>query len=575
MPMAFDGYRVGVFIAAQLFLVCLLAQKGIKRHLKAEQYDYLRDLSLVFSMAVASLWSSNVLVQGVVFCAFLAAGLGLVISVYKVPLWPAYFLIGLLLALEGPSIDFIGLPFGSYCYLSRFQSILATALWVGLFPFVLRELDRVGGLGGHMLAVSLVLMLLVTSFSDQYLPEALFLSACGVALLAAFWSRHGHSYRTLGEPLRGFWGVFLAGLSILGVSKGITFTALMVLPLGLFALPLLEISLNACSRFLPHAGAGEISLYHRLVGRGMDHPQAVRLTSATCAAVGGFVAFLQMEISPPLRLLFGLFLTALLVVVIQAIFSKKGSALERKPKIWGVEVDNVSLHFVLGRAISWARFGTGSEHILTLDALSALRTAKDKTFREWVRQASLVLPDGHGLVWALRFLGRPVQQRITGVDFLEQFCRSAAAEAIPVFFLGGRAGVAEEAASRLAERYPGLDVRGARDGYFGEDDEASLADALLQSGARVVFVGLGVPRQEAWIARNRDRLKPMVFVGVGGSFDVLSGNLRRAPQTWQNLGLEWLYRAIQEPWRFRRVSRLPFFVFLVVATRLGLYSPRE
>ncbi|QVL37491.1 WecB/TagA/CpsF family glycosyltransferase [Aminirod propionatiphilus] len=571
--MAFDAYRTGLVLAVLLFLVCFFAEKGLKRHLSAEQYDYLRDLGLVFVLSVASLWSGNVLVQAVALCAFLASGVGLAISLYRLPLWPCYFLVGLLLALEGPGIDFIGLP-GSLHYLSPLASVVATSLWVGLFPLVLRQLDRVGGLAGHMVAVSLALMLLVTAFSGQFLPEAFFLGLCGISLLTVFWSRHGHSYRTLGESLCGFWGVFLAGLSILGVSKGITFTALMMLPLGLFALPLLEISLTVCSRFMPLAEMGEISLYHRLVGRGINHPRAVRMTAATCASVGVSVALLQMELSSPLRLAAGLFVTLLLVLVIQGAFSRNTSAPGRRSSLWGVEVDNVSLPFALGRALSWARYGERSEHIATLDALSALRTLRDGDFREWISRASLVLPDGRGLVWALRFLGCPVQQRITGIDFLEQFCRSASAEALPLYFMGGRPGVAAEAAKRLAFRYPGLDVRGTADGYGGAEDEDALVRAIVESGARILFVGLGVPRQEAWIARNRDRLAPLVLVGVGGSFDVLSGNLRRAPRIWQDLGLEWLYRTLQEPWRWSRVCHLPLFVSLVVATRLGLYGRR-
>lgn len=573
--MIFDSYRVGMIVAALLFIFCFVVEKGLKGRLDADQYDFFRELLLVFSMAVAGLWSGNVLVQTVVLCAFLASGVGLGVGLTRFPLWPGYFLIGFLLALEGPSIDFIGLPFGAFYYLTPVQSYLATALWVGFFPLVLRELDRVGGLGGHMLAVSLALMLLVTSLSGQYLPESFFLGLCGVSLLAVFWSRHGHSYRSLGESLCGFWGVFLAGLSILGVSKGITFTALMLLPLGLFALPVLEFSLSACARFLPFWEGGEISLYHRLVGRGVDHPQAVRLTAATCASVGATVAFLQMELSSPLRLMAGLFLTGLVVLVIQGAFYRGSYAQERKPRLWGVEVDNVSLQFVLGRVLSWARFGTASEHVLTLDALSALKVFSDPSFRDLVQQASLVLPDGRGLVWALSLLGRPVQQRITGIDFMEQFCRLASGENVPLYFLGGQPGVAAEAARRLQSRYPGLEIRGTSDGFFDDHSEMDLLEKIRQSGARVLFVGLGVPRQEAWIARNREILKPMVFVGVGGSFDVLSGKLRRAPQRWQDLGLEWLYRLIQEPRRIKRVIRLPLFVLFVLATRFGLCRSRD
>jgi N-acetylglucosaminyldiphosphoundecaprenol N-acetyl-beta-D-mannosaminyltransferase len=246
----------------------------------------------------------------------------------------------------------------------------------------------------------------------------------------------------------------------------------------------------------------------------------------------------------------------------------------RRPGLWGVSVDNVSADYVLSKILSWTRNSSQGRYIVTLDALSVLRAKKDDSFRERVRGADLVLPDGKGLTMALRFLGKPVQQRIAGVELMEKMCRLASYERVPVYFYGGKSGVPEEAASRMSARYPGLRVAGTAHGYQDEQGRKAVLEDIKSSGARFVFVALGVPKQEDWMAQNAADFAGAVCIGVGGSFDILSGRLKRAPQGWQKTGCEWLYRLIQEPWRWRRVASLPVFVFCVLLTKIGLYRNR-
>jgi N-acetylglucosaminyldiphosphoundecaprenol N-acetyl-beta-D-mannosaminyltransferase len=186
----------------------------------------------------------------------------------------------------------------------------------------------------------------------------------------------------------------------------------------------------------------------------------------------------------------------------------------------------------------------------------------------------MVLSDGVGLLWGLRFLGMPIQERVTGIDFAEQLCRMAAVEGWPVYFLGSRGDTALNCAETLAAKYPGLPVAGARDGYFDMSDPA-VAEAVARSGAKILFVAMGIPRQEKWTALHADRLGDVLAVGVGGAFDVLSGHLRRAPVKLQKFGLEWLFRLCQEPFRWKKDLRLIAFVVRVLATRFGFYVWRE
>lgn len=184
-----------------------------------------------------------------------------------------------------------------------------------------------------------------------------------------------------------------------------------------------------------------------------------------------------------------------------------------------------------------------------------------------VSAAAVVVPDSAGIAWALRSLvGRRVEQ-IPGIDFIDDLCRIAAAASAAVFLLGAKPGVAEAAGRNLAKRHPGLKVAGARNGYFTPDEEPAVIAAIRASRAAVLLVGMSVPRQEKWIASRLESLGVPVVVGVGGSFDVIAGALRRAPRWMRARGLEWLFRLLQQPWRITRMKDLPVFVYHVLKLR--------
>ena len=132
--------------------------------------------------------------------------------------------------------------------------------------------------------------------------------------------------------------------------------------------------------------------------------------------------------------------------------------------------------------------------------------------------------------------------------------------------MGGEPGIAQKAGEVLCSRYIGLKVAGVSDGFFKKEDTASLCAKIKESGAKILFVGLGVPKQEYWLEENIEATGVSVGMGIGGSMDVLSGKLTRAPKVWQKVGMEWLYRVIQEPWRWKRITKLPLFLFYVLLT---------
>ncbi|MDE2573107.1 MAG: WecB/TagA/CpsF family glycosyltransferase [bacterium] len=243
-------------------------------------------------------------------------------------------------------------------------------------------------------------------------------------------------------------------------------------------------------------------------------------------------------------------------------------------QILGCRVDGVDLAAALARAAQFVREG-GPHRIVTLGTEMIVHARGDARYRAVVNGADLCVPDTIGVVFAARLQGMPLHGRVAGVDLLERLCSQAAGEGWSVYLLGAAPGVAEAAGAALAARHPGLRIAGARDGYFGEHEAQQVAAAIHASGARILLAALGFPKQEYFLARWLAASGAAVGVGVGGSFDVIAGRLPRAPEGFRRLGLEWLYRLLREPSRWRRQLALPLFVWLVVLDRLTLGKGRR
>lgn len=242
-------------------------------------------------------------------------------------------------------------------------------------------------------------------------------------------------------------------------------------------------------------------------------------------------------------------------------------------EILGCRLDLIDADEATDTVMRFVREGAGAQ-VVTLGTEMVVYAQRDRAFRDAVNACALSLCDTVGLLTAARRRGAKLRERVTGVELVEHLCARAAREGVPVYFFGGAEGVAADAAAILETRFAGLRVAGTRNGFFAPEEEASIAQAIRASGAAILFVGLGSPRQEMWLARNLAATGCGAAIGVGGSFDVLSGRVRRAPRAWRRFGLEWLYRLIREPRRFRRQLALPYFVWLITLERLG-FGPRR
>jgi N-acetylglucosaminyldiphosphoundecaprenol N-acetyl-beta-D-mannosaminyltransferase len=209
------------------------------------------------------------------------------------------------------------------------------------------------------------------------------------------------------------------------------------------------------------------------------------------------------------------------------------------------------------------------EHLVTPDALCLFRTVREPYFGRILSRAFMAVPDGAGVLWASIFLKeRPILERIPGVDFMQSVCGLAEREGYGVFFLGSRQDHLEQALGKLRSAHPRLVISGSHDGYFCEADEGKIVEEINASGARILFLALGVPLQEYWVDRHRRKLKVHLVMGIGGSLDVLAGKVQRSPLFFQEYGLEWLYRTLREPWRLTRVLSLPLYILLVLREKL-------
>lgn len=212
--------------------------------------------------------------------------------------------------------------------------------------------------------------------------------------------------------------------------------------------------------------------------------------------------------------------------------------------------------------------------VITANPIMVMAALEDPAYKQMMQQAELIVPDGSGVVWASRVGGDPLVERVAGYDLLHELMKQGERHRWKVYLLGASPEVVQETAKRLKAQYPGTEIVGYRDGYFGMEQDDEVIAEIRKTSPDLLFVARGADTQEPWIAKYKDRLAIPVMMGVGGSFDVISGRTKRAPKVFQKLRLEWLYRLLKEPTRFRRMLALPKFVVRVLRERGNLTKLR-
>lgn len=238
-----------------------------------------------------------------------------------------------------------------------------------------------------------------------------------------------------------------------------------------------------------------------------------------------------------------------------------------KVKILNVNIDKVTMD----EALQKLQFFLEEDRVHTVFTPNSeimMAAQRDEELKRILNNADMLLADGAGVVLASKILKLTLPEKVSGYDLVKNSFSLFEGKNVSYFLFGSKPGIAETAKIKINDNYPGIKIAGCYHGYFSKEDENMIIDKINNSGADILLVALGAPRQEKWIYRNKDKLKSIICIGVGGSLDVFAGNVRLAPNFFRRNGLEWLYRLYKEPWRFKRMLDLPRFIIRVIRERI-------
>lgn len=243
------------------------------------------------------------------------------------------------------------------------------------------------------------------------------------------------------------------------------------------------------------------------------------------------------------------------------------SSAPERVQILGFPIDRVTIDQTRDLFRSFLTAPQASDHpthlVLTADSNAYINAETDEGYRRMFAEASLITPDSAGPVWALTRLGKPVPGRVSGVDLVEVLCQLSAETGARIYFLGSAPGIAEAAAQNLQSRFPGMVLAGVRDGFFSKNDDLTIAQSVAETKPDILIVAMGMPRQELFILDTASIIGAKIGIGVGGSLDVHSGQVKRAPIFIQKIRMEWLWRFILNPKKIAKVKNLPTFYWRV------------
>ena len=467
--------------------------------------------------------------------------------------------------------------------LGPFDTLL-TVLWIWLVARLCASLNRVPAVaGGYLGLFGLTVLLLLSAGSNAFASSTT--AALAGAGLVAFALALKRPQINLGWSSILAMGWLLGAATSLGLLKN-TLPAMVALAVLSLGLPLLNVSIvkvraslrghnvdwtnqkmrldqALASRGVP---ARKIALYYFAVGawlcllawlatRGFNTPsgtwlQVLYALTLVVFAAGGAIVFFSLARMQMRR--------------------REGEEIPESVEAFGVKISPVTMTEALDKVEAFIASGQ-PHHVLTSDANAILTSRNDPEYAAIMRNAALITPDGFGVIWGARLLNLPIYERVTGVDMVTGICERAAKRGHRIFIFGSEPGIAATAAANLTTRYPGLNVVGTHHGMVMRDPDA-LAKVIAQiheAKPDVLFVAMGIPLQEKFIAKHLQELGVPVALGVGGSFDVYAGKFPRAPQYVQRAGMEWLYRVWIDPSRWKRMGYVPKFMLVALRTWLS------
>ncbi len=237
-----------------------------------------------------------------------------------------------------------------------------------------------------------------------------------------------------------------------------------------------------------------------------------------------------------------------------------------KIDIHGVGIDNVTMDEALDRVMDMLK-DNKAHKVYTPNSEIVMQAYRDDGLKQLLNEADLVVADGAGVVLASRILGRKVKEKVSGVDLVRRIFMNTDRRTTSFFIFGGKPGVSEQASINILSEFPRANILGFRNGYFNENDVQGIINQINAAKAEILLVGLGAPKQEKWIHAHAHELNCKVIMGIGGAIDVFAGTASLAPEFMRKAGLEWLYRLVKEPSRYKRMMDLPRFMLLTLKTK--------
>ena len=530
--------------------------------------------TLAFSLPLLLLAGDSPEVRAAVVlavCGGIAGLLNDIFALRKVVLLLMAFAIAALGVALGAVVTEVKPPFTMHMVQLGAWSIPASMVWLLAVAYAVILLRRLPGLTAG------VVVMVAATFGTAALAVGASRSAPAAGVMGLVMAAAAAGALRRDSPMAGssaHWsmGFALAAITMLGMLKNTAFLVLGV-PLLALGVPVGETTYA----FIYGAGRGRQRLalgqrwellHEALIRTGLSPRRTVLFfhlaTLYLCTVALALVLIVQVTFVVKLAILaIALALGFAMFFMLARVWSEPPETAEDRVDMFGVPLARIDMEAALARVDQFVQ--ERSPHmVVTSDTPSIVRAHDDSEYQELVRGADMVTADGRGVVWMARVLGLPVAERVSGIDLVTHICGRATDKGYAVFLLGALPGVAEEAARALRSRCPELRVVGTHHGYFPPEEEPEVVRRIAEAKPDILFVGLGAPRQEKWIRQHMAALQVPVSIGVGGTFDVLAGRAKRAPEWMQRAGLEWLYRLLREPSRLPRMWALPRLMWMTL-----------
>ncbi len=466
-------------------------------------------------------------------------------------------------------ISFLTKPDGTYLYFNKISSLILTTLWILVITNSIKLTSFLPGFTSAFVFTISLTFFVIAAAQKQNLNTALTLSLT----LSAFTLPHinyefKYPHLHIAKRLNLLYGFLLGIISLTGMLKSPA-TISIVIPAVLLSIPIIDTSYAIVSTFV--LGKPKNLISEKIIKTLSAKKISAKKVPILIYALGGYLALSSLILYLYPNIWIAMILMGGGIISYNRIASREAEKISKEKikenserfYVGGIPIDRVTLNDAVRKIETFILSG-GPHIVVTPDSLAILTAQKDKIYKKILCNADLVTPDGSGLLFASKLFGSPIKERVTGIDLINKLLQIGEKKGYKFYFLGAKTGRADEAKENILKKYPNIDIVGVHHGYIEGKEEEIVIQDIKRKKPDILLVGMGVPKQERWIYRHMNELGVPVSIGVGGSFDVLSGKIPRAPGWMQKCGIEWVYRTLREPKRIKRIAKIPYFIIWVL-----------